>query len=616
MKTVAYDSRDLAYKYPFGAVKNGTEVTFRVKLHRDAKATAVYLLCLRDGEADHRYHTMTYSHEEDLFCIYTIKLSFDTGLYFYHFVFDSDYGRKWLTRAPDATALIEQNGPDWQLTVYDADFTVPEDLSCGIYYQIFPDRFYYSGEAKENVPADRFLNTNWGEQPAYKQINIPNRLCNDYFMGDLKGITQKLDYLGDLGVNIIYLNPIFEAHSNHRYNTADYLKIDPLLGTEEDFRELCATAKKQGITVILDGVFSHTGDDSVYFNKYGRYPNAGAYNSTESPYFSWFKFTHWPDKVHCWWGFSSLPEVVEEDENFAEFITGENGVIDHWIKAGAGGFRLDVADELPDAFLEKIRTAVKRSNPNALLIGEVWEDASIKVSYGTRRKFLMGKELDSVMNYPFRSAIIDFAKGGNADNLVNTCMDICENYPPQALRMLMNNIGTHDTNRILTELSSNYCSPDRAWQAEQKLTFEQIEQALRLLKISALIQYTLPGMPSLYYGDEAQMEGYTDPFCRGCYPWGKENTELVQFYKTLGQARRNCSAFAGGKFVPLLCDGGALAYRREGEKQQALVVINRNNYEYRFTLPDTVGKQSVFGNQADCNGGFTLPPYGFELFID
>lgn len=615
MKTVAYDSRDIAYKKPFGAVCGGTEVTFYIRLHRDAKATAVYLLCLKDGERDYWWHSLRFSHMEGDFCVYAFACTFDVGLYFYHFVFDSDYGRKWLTRAPDATARIEQNGPDWQLTVYHPDFTVPEKLAGGIYYQIFPDRFYASGTAKEGVPEDRFLNPCWGAQPAYRQTNEPNRLCNDYFMGDLKGITQKLDYLAGLGVSILYLNPVFEAHSNHRYNTADYMKIDPLLGSEEDFRMLCQTAHAYNIRVIIDGVFSHTGDDSVYFNKYNRYPAAGAYNSTASPYFHWFKFFHWPDQVHCWWGVPSLPEVVEENEDFCAFITGENGVIAHWMRAGADGLRLDVADELPDVFLEKIRLAVKRSNPDALLIGEVWEDATTKISYGGRRRFLMGNQLDSVMNYPFRSAIITYAKGGDAQALINTCMDICENYPPQALCMLMNHIGTHDTSRILTELGSNVYSPDRNWQAQQKLDSEQIGRALQLLKICAVIQYTLPGMPSLYYGDEAQMEGYTDPFCRGCYPWGNENTELLHFYQTLGQARQSCAAFAKGRLIPVLGDRGALVYRRESGDAQATVIINRNAFAYRFTLPPFFDAAPVFGNIPAGDGTLLLPPYGFELFI-
>ena len=615
MKTVAYDSRNIAYKSPFGAVRHGTEVLFHVKLHRDARAGAVYMLCLKDGEPDYWWHTLAFSSMEGDYCVYELRLTFDEGLYFYHFVFDSDYGRKSLTRAPDATARIQQEGPDWQLTVYRPDFTVPEALAGGIYYQIFPDRFYASGEEKRGVPADRFLNPNWGAQPAYRQTEDPNRLCNDYFMGDLKGIMQKLDYLAGLGVSILYLNPVFEAHSNHRYNTADYNKIDPLLGMEEDFRALCAAAGQRGIKIMIDGVFSHTGDDSVYFNKYSRYPTVGAYNSTESPYFRWYKFSHWPDKVHCWWGVPSLPEVVEEDASFNEFITGENGVIAHWIKAGAAGLRLDVADELSDTFLENIRKAVKRADPDALLIGEVWEDATTKISYGSRRRFLMGSQLDSVMNYPFRSAIIGFAKGGDAQTFIDICMDICENYPPQALRMLMNHIGTHDTSRILTELGSDAYAPDREWQAHQKLTDDQLYDALRLLKISAVLQYTLPGMPSLYYGDEAQMEGYTDPFCRGCYPWGKENTDLLAFYRALGKARRGCAAFADGRLIPMLGDGGALLYRRESETAQAVIVVNRNPFAYRFSLPGAAGMQPVFGHNPAEDGALILPPYGFEIWL-
>lgn len=615
MKTVAYDSRDIAYKSPFGAVRDGSEVLFRVRLHRDARAGAVYMRCLKDGEADYWWHTLSFADTQDEFCVYELRLTFDEGLYFYHFVFDSDYGRKSLTRAPDATARIGEAGPDWQLTVYSADFTVPEQLAGGIYYQIFPDRFCYSGEEKPNLPGDRFLNPNWGAQPAYRQTDAPNRLCNDYFMGDLKGIMQKLDYLAGLGVSLLYLNPVFEAHSNHRYNTADYHSIDPLLGTEADFRALCTAAARQGIKIIIDGVFSHTGDDSVYFNKYRRYPADGAYNSTESPYFHWFKFGRWPDEVHCWWGVPSLPEVVEEDPSFCNFITGENGVIDHWIKAGAAGLRLDVADELPDAFLEEIRKAVKRANPDALLIGEVWEDATTKISYGNRRKFLTGRQLDSVMNYPFRSAIINFAKGGDAQTFIDTCMDICENYPPQALRMLMNHIGTHDTSRILTELGSETYLPDREWQAHQKLSDDQLYHALRLLKISAVLQYTLPGMPSLYYGDEAQMEGYTDPFCRGCYPWGKENTELLAFYRTLGKARRSCPAFADGRLIPVLGDGGVLIYRRDNAAAQAVIAVNRNPFAYRCALPETAGLQPVYGHNPAPDGTLILPPYGFEIWL-
>lgn len=613
MNKPAFDSRNTEYKWPFGAVKSGTEVCFNVKLHRDALSTAVFLLCLKDSEKNYVWHEMPYSHDEDDNRVYSLRIAFTEGLYFYKFVFDSAYGRKALTRLPDAVACISPDGADWQQTVYRSGFSTPYDFCGGIFYQIFPDRFYYSGSEKTGVPADRYINKNWGDKPEYRQSADKNRLCNDYFCGDLKGITQKLDYISRLGVSIIYLNPIFEAHSNHRYNTADYLKIDPLLGDEEDFKELCKKAKEKGIKIMLDGVFSHTGDDSIYFNKYRRYGDSGAYNSQDCEYFSWYKFNSWPDDCKSWWGVPTLPEVIEESDSFCDFITGNGGVIDHWLDLGASGFRLDVADELPDSFLEKVRTAVKR-HPGALLIGEVWEDATTKISYGSRRKFLYGNELDSVMNYPFRSAIIDFVKLGDSCTFVNRCMDICENYPPEALHLLMNHIGTHDTNRILTELGTDEYREDREWQANKQLTRSQLDRALLLLQIAVVIQYTLPGMPSLYYGDEAQSEGYNDPFCRSCYPWGHENHALIRFYQKLGAARRKCAAFKDGGFIPYLCDRGALIFIRQGECF-AVTVINCNPFEYCFKLPDEAKTLNAVFGHISYNGELTLPPYGYELYV-
>ncbi len=610
----AYDSRDIFCKSPFGAVAEGENVVFRVRLHRDARPAKVFLLCLRDGDADYWWHPMRYEREAGGYYIYAISLTFDTGLYFYRFVFDSDYGRKKLFRNPDASARIDSGGDDWQLTVYGASYVTPSNLSGGVYYQIFPDRFCRSGEERPNVPNDRFLNADWGAQPAFRQSDGLYRLGNDFFMGDLRGITEKLGYLEGLGVSIIYLNPIFEAHSNHRYNTADYMKIDPLLGDEDDFRALCSAAREKGITVILDGVFSHVGDDSVYFNRYGRYPEPGAWQSKASKYYPWFRFDEWPDKFRCWWGVPSLPEVNELDGNFCDFIAGEGGVIDHWMAAGAGGFRIDVADELPDAFLEKIRAAVKRNNPNGLLIGEVWEDASNKISYGVRRRFLLGGELDSVMNYPFRAAIIDFAKGGDAGEFVNRCMDLCENYPPQSICLLMNHIGTHDTNRILTELGGEY-RDDRECQSVTRLSEDELASGLRLLRIAALLQYTLPGMPSVYYGDEAGMEGYNDPFCRGCYPWGKENPDLLEFYRILGRARRESPVFRDGRFVPLKAEGGLLAFMRESAGGRAVTVINREQFAVRCELPETAGLRPVFGRHPSESGALLLPPGAYELFV-
>ena len=439
------------------------------------------------------------------------------------------------------------------------------------------------------MPDDRYICEDWYAQPEFRQPKDKKRMCNDYYGGDLKGIEEKLPYLKDLGVSCIYLNPIFEAHSNHRYNTADYLKIDPLLGNEKDLENLVKSAKKQGIEIILDGVFSHTGDDSIYFNKYNRYDSVGAYNSTSSPYYSWFKFSDYPDKYSAWWGIETLPETEEDDLSFTNFITGEKGVIKYWLDKGVKGFRLDVADELPDGILDKIRMAVKRDSGENYLLGEVWEDASNKISYGSRRRFLRGRQLDSVMNYPFANAIIDFVKGGNGANLINTVMSILENYPKPAIKVLMNHIGTHDTARVLTMLGCDYIPTTREEQSRFSLSEESKIKAIELLKLAVVLQYTLPGVPSIFYGDEAGMEGFGDPFCRAGYPWGKENTEILDFYKQMGKIRRENSAFEDGEFTPVYCDNETVCYLRTNGKNQVLIAVNRSENEKEITVPEIFG---------------------------
>ncbi len=315
----------------------------------------------------------------------------------------------------------------------------------------------------------------------------------------MKGVISKLSYLKSLGVTAIYLNPIFEAHSNHRYNTADYLKIDPLLGNEEDFRALCAEAAKLGMGIILDGVFNHTGDDSVYFNRYGRYPGLGAAQSRDSAYFTWYDFQKWPEQYRCWWNFTTLPGVNENNPAFAEFVTGKGGVLEHWLAAGASGFRLDVADELPTPFLEKIRRTIKAAKPEALLVGEVWEDASNKTSYGERRHYLEGNELDGVMNYPFRNAIIAFLKGSGAQAFKEAVMTILEHYPKPCIDVLMNLLGTHDTPRILTELAGDRGDGHkREWKAI--LCLDRTPGGwLAAHSTCSCVQFFLPAFPALLW---------------------------------------------------------------------------------------------------------------------
>ena len=400
-----FNSRNPIYRSPTGAVQAGTRVHFKITVPRSMACSAAYLL-IQDADGrtvccDMFWCGMNGDDHEWWECHFAPQ---HAGLCFYHFELRTSRGHSVLKK--DIGGEARSGGSeDWQLTVYAADFKTPDWLAGGVLYQIFPDRFCSSGEKKQDVPYGRTMHGDWYEQPEWRP-NAAGEITNsDFFGGDLKGIEQKLGYLESLGVTCIYLNPIFESHSNHRYDTANYEKIDPLLGTEADFRALCTAAKARGIRILLDGVFSHTGSDSIYFNREGRYGDGGAYRSQQSPYYPWYSFRRWPDDYECWWNFITLPNVREGNPAYDAYINGESGIIRRWLEAGAAGWRLDVADELPDCFIDSLNRAVKGFDENALVLGEVWEDASNKTAYGVRRRYLMGGQLDSVMNYPFRAAL-------------------------------------------------------------------------------------------------------------------------------------------------------------------------------------------------------------------
>jgi len=604
MRTMPFNSRDTFYKSIFGSVEAHKSFKLSVLLPRDGYVKGVVAVFNKDNEKTLSFEMLDDRNNlEGNFYTRSVEVSLEEGLYFYHFLAYTVDGERKLVNVGRGYGDFEpKSGTDFQLTVYKKGFKTPLHTRGGIIYQIFPDRFY-KADISLNYPKDRYIKSNWDETPEYTQNDTFKCLGNDYYCGNLKGIEQKLGYIASLGVTMIYLNPIFEAHSNHRYNTADYFKIDPLLGSEEDFISLCKAAKRYNIDIILDGVFSHTGDDSIYFNAKKRYGEGGAFNSKDSEYYSWYKFKEDGKDYHSWWGVKSLPEVNENNPSFAEFITGEKGVIRYWMRRGASGFRLDVADELPDAFLDRVRIAVKSENADGYLLGEVWEDATNKISYGERRRFLRGMQLDSVMNYPFANAIINFVMGGDGNDFSESVMTVLENYPSEALCNLMNHIGTHDTARILTRLAGEPVGDrKRDWQAEQKLTPKQYLMGKRLLKMAALLQYTLVGIPSLYYGDEVGLTGYGDPFCRATFPWGKEDTELLEFYKTLGKERRNCTAFKGVNLEFLAVGLGYVVFRRFDENSSAVIGVNRWEEAEKITLDlDLSGYKTVFGNPPERN---------------
>lgn len=614
MQYYPFDSRNPIYRNKIGALAEGDTLRLRLLLHRDACVHQAFLIIRNDNEENAREVELNPAEWLEDYRFYDCEINLFEGLYWYSFRYTSDHGEFFVTKTDTSLGIVSAKGASWQQTVFEKDYKTPHFLDGGIIYQIFPDRFFKSDEPKFGVPEDRYICNDWSKQPEYRQPKDICRLGNDYYGGDLKGIEQKLDYIESLGVTCIYLNPIFEAHSNHRYNTANYLKIDPSLGDEKSLTSLIKAAKKRDIFIILDGVFSHTGDDSIYFNRQGRYNTQGAYQSKQSPYYRWFNFTSYPDKYSAWWGIETLPETNENDISFSSFITGEDGVIRYWLKKGIKGWRLDVADELPDEFLDKVRLAVKEEDEENYLLGEVWEDASNKVSYGKRRRFLRGRQLDSVMNYPFANAIVNFVKGGEALNLMNRVLDIIENYPPQATRLLMNHIGTHDTARILTRLGSNEdLGGNREAQSHHNLSAQQYSYAVKLLKLAAVLQYTLVGVPSLFYGDEAGITGWGDPFCRATYPWGKEDKELLCFYKSLGSIRRNNDAFKNGEFLPVMADGGVIAYKRKCDNNTVFVAVNRSDETKEIELDgDIKNSKSVFGKKA-VGSKLILDPFEFSI---
>lgn len=577
-----YDTWHLSYKSIFGAVRQFQTCRFTIRLPKDIHPDfAPVLVLFRTGFKDRFLNMNDVTEEDDCVAYSTEYEARYSDVHYYYFSYCEGGVRHYIKKCSAHEGAID-NGGLFQLTVYSDTYETPDFLKGGIMYQIFPDRFCRSGKPKENIPEGRVVRDDWGGTPWYRPDENGHVWNNDYFGGDLAGIQSKLPYLSDLGVTCIYLNPIFESHENHRYNTADYMKVDPLLGTNEDFAELCSEAQKYGISIILDGVFSHTGADSVYFNKYGRYPELGAYQSRDSKYYGWYTFIDFPNVYESWWGIDTLPNVWENNEDYTEFICGDDGVLHYWMGLGAAGFRLDVADELPDQFLNNLRKSVKKFGKDKIIIGEVWEDASNKESYGIKRRYLLGDQLDSVMNYPFREAIINYVKGGSPTDFIGAVMTIIENYPKRTVDVLMNVVSTHDIERAINRLGGEYCDDKpKDWMAERWLSHEQYHHGKNLLKAAMALQFFLPGVPCIYYGDEAGLQGYKDPFNRRCYPWGNEDHDLINYVKELSRVRKSIPNMKEGRtyFVfndTSIIDDRLIGFTREGKPYDYIIFVNRS----------------------------------------
>lgn len=579
---IEHNSLELMYRKPFGAVEQNTDVRLRLSLGECGIPRHVRAVFEYDGKTE--YRDMPYVFDFAGVCVYetVLKMPEKTGLVHYYFDVELNNGRVYYSAEEDGfggIGRIYNQVPEkkYQITVFEHGYKTPDWWKNSVCYQIFPDRFANGKDGGEFL-GDRedIIKRKWGEEPFYKAEQFGGKyLANDFFGGNLIGIEKKLPYLKELGISCIYLNPIFKAYSNHKYDTGDYKTIDPMFGTERDFIRLCQKAEKQGIRIILDGVFNHTGSDSLYFNKSGSYDSVGAYQSKQSPYYDWYRFSDYPDEYESWWGIDTLPQIEESSDAYQDFILRDSdAVVKKWIKNGAYGWRLDVVDELPDFFVEILRKEVKSEKPDAVIIGEVWEDASNKVAYGEQRRYFMGSELDSVMNYPLRNAMVDFALGNiDACMFDRRIMSLKENYPKEAFYASLNFLSTHDIPRILTILGG-YVPENKDEMSNVRLDGTDREEAVKLLKCLTAMLALMPGVPTIFYGDEAGLEGYGDPFCRRCYPWGNEDYEIMDCYKKTIKLRNENESLRSGEFETVYKNGKCYAFIRYNKNSSFITAVN------------------------------------------
>ncbi|MDU2491996.1 MAG: glycoside hydrolase family 13 protein [Clostridium celatum] len=572
---IFHDSHNLELRSPFGAVSIGSKV--RIRLWTSKKCSAyINLINFYNNQIEIQMNEIGFNSFVNNW-IYEIEVdtSNNIGLIYYYFRVNY-YGRDIIygnnIESLGGIGQIYFNDPvNYQITIYSKP-EVPNWYREGIIYQIFVDRFF-NGEDEGKVlnpKKNTFIYGNWDDSPMYIKDMDGNIVRWDFYGGNLLGVKKKLEYIKSLGVNVIYFNPIFDSPSCHKYDTGDYEKIDPMFGDEEIFKDLCSEAEKLGMRIILDGVFSHTGSDSKYFNKFGNYNSLGAYQSLQSPYYRWYRFNDYPNLYETWWGFSNMPNVDELNPSYLDYIIrNDNSIIEKWLSLGASGWRLDVADELPDEFIKILKSKLKEVKKDSVLIGEVWEDASNKVSYNRKREYLFGNELDSVTNYPLRQIILDLVRNYiGSKYFIKRYLSLKENYPKEYFYSTMNMLGNHDTERVLTILNNN----------------------VTLLKEAVVIQMTLPGVPLIYYGDEAGLTGGKDPSNRKSYPWGKENKDILDFYRKISSIRVSEEALRSGEMEFLELNNGILGYERTLNKDRIIIAVNIMEKEENILINNVDGK--------------------------
>ena len=624
---------------PQGAVATGGQVRLRLTVEDEQAPVELFL---RVWNGDERRYPMRPLGLKDGRMIYEAQIGVGDKPRLLWYRFECEYkGEHVVLGAPgDHTGCGEGvmgSEESFQLTVYDAAYDTPAWMRDGVMYQIMVDRFFH-GEGTDALMHAKdgqniILHEDWNEMPFLNIAENGDNFANDFFGGNLEGVRQKLPYLKQLGVSVLYFNPIFCARTNHKYDTSDYRRVDPMFGDEQALARLCKEAEALGMRVMLDGVFSHVGDDSLYFNRRGTYgEHVGAYRDPDSPYYKWFTFRHWPDDYECWWGFKTLPNVNEMDEDYRRFILeDDDSVVRHWVRKGASGWRLDVADELPMPFLRELRRQVKDVSGDAAVLGEVWEDASHKVAYGQMRSYVLGDTLDSVMNYPLRDALIAFLMAQkDAAAVAKELSSLAQNYPKPFLYALMNLMGSHDRPRILNVLAGNDGSDiPRSQRAGHRLSQE--ERMIGALREQLMLRFvfSVPGMPCIYYGDEAGVEGCADPFCRRTYPWGREDQDMLARYKAMAAMRNGhpvlktgecayiapCSAVLG---VIRKNENGKDAFGKKAENACAVTLINRSAREVvvYLTSADVSGAQTLVSDDGQIftarSGAFSVKIKGLQ----
>ena len=590
-----------------GTVPAGRAVTLNVEVSRSLGVSRGFVRFRRDGEKERRVPLVWSGAERDRETWSASLAPLAAGLYFYDFE---------LSRGASPTVVLGGErelspGGECQLTAYPKVAPSASVLAGKTICHIFVDRFRRSGKCAVRDGA-RF-NPDWTHgEPSFAREKGGALQNDDFFGGDLWGVAEKLDHISSLGADYIYLSPVFTARSNHKYDVGDYLSVDPAFGGDGALAHLASEAKKLGIALILDGVFDHTGDDSAYFNKYGSYPTVGAYESPLSPYFKWYDFRRYPDDYASWWNVPTLPKINTAEPSFRRFICKE--VLPKWSALGIAGWRLDVADELSDGFLDDLRAALTSLDPKAFLIGEVWDDASNKIAYSRRRRYFTSGQLDSVMNYPLRDAVISYVLHGDAVHLRRTVEGVLWRYPPQVTGSLMNFLGTHDTARILTVLGGGLpeSAPNAALAAD-RLSPEARVRGLRLTALAFMLIAIFPGALSIYYGDEAGLEGHGDPFCRRPYPWGGEDSSLLSLVRRLGKLRHAHRAFTDGELSILSLTEDAALIARRSPGDSILCAVDRSPSPRRLTstkpLCDlfTGGRSRSFTVPAESAAYYLLP---------